>query len=60
MYPKKLYAPTGGHVVAEDAAHERALGPGWSENPPPAPAEEEDDAKEDDDATKPAPAKRKR
>jgi hypothetical protein len=35
MYPKTLFAPTGGSVVVDDAAHERALGAGWLDNAPP-------------------------
>jgi hypothetical protein len=48
MYPKRLFAPTGGSVVVNDAAHERALGAGWLDNAPP-----ERDANDagDDDAT---------
>lgn len=34
MYPKRLYSPNGGSITVEDAAHERAMGKGWSENPP--------------------------
>jgi hypothetical protein len=34
-YPKRLFAPTGGSVVVDDAAHERALGAGWLDNAPP-------------------------
>lgn len=35
LYPKRLFAPTGGSVVVDDAAHERALGAGWLDNAPP-------------------------
>lgn len=41
MYPRKKFSRQGGYVIAEDAAHERALGPEWMDNPPaprPAPA----------------------
>jgi hypothetical protein len=34
MYPKILFAVSGGSVVVDDAAHERALGPGWLDNAP--------------------------
>jgi hypothetical protein len=34
MYPRKKFAPMGGYVIAEDAAHERALGPNWLDNEP--------------------------
>lgn len=35
-YPKRKYAPTGGHIIVTDSAHELALGPGWLDNEPPA------------------------
>ena len=35
MYPKRMYAATGGSVTVEDKWHEKALSAeGWSENPP--------------------------
>lgn len=66
MYPKKLFAPTGGSVVVTDAHHERALGPGWLDNevPPSDPAEETAEANgagdATGDATDPGSAKRKK
>lgn len=32
-FPKTKYAPSGGSVVVDNATEERALGPGWSDNP---------------------------
>lgn len=32
-YPKYKFHPTRGSVVVNDAAAERALGPGWADNP---------------------------
>lgn len=51
MYPKRLFAATGGSVVVNDAHHERALGPGWLDNevPPSDPAT--DPAEDTGDAT---------
>lgn len=68
MYPKRLFAPTGGSVVVTDIAHERALGPGWLDNEVPAsdPAEETAEAAAagagdaTGDATDPGSAKRKK
>ncbi len=59
MFPKKKYAPTGGHVIAIDAAHERALGDGWQDNPP-APAFEPEPEPEIEAEPEPEPAPKKK